>query len=186
MGGAFMFVMGFLASGFPLLNQAMVADANDAIRLEHGQDSTGLLYAMVCKDQKVVRALSIGLSFTLLGWLCYQATEGVTNTPGAIRAMGIVFLAAQVLFVLLEPACFLDYGLTAARHAEIRAARLAERIRTGGKSRVGGQRRQARPVSQSRPASRQSPPLAIDKRSDIPLLLAHVARGGSKAAGPED
>ena len=116
-----MFVMGFLAAGFPLLDRAMVADVGDAVRLEQGKHRIGLLYAMITTAQKVAGALSIGLSFTVLGWIGYQAKEGAVNTPEAIFGMQLVYLIGPVVFVMIGGACFIGYKLDSKRHGEIRA-----------------------------------------------------------------
>lgn len=121
LGGIFMFIMGFLQSGFPLLNRAMVADVGDAIRLEYGIQNVGLLYAMLSTDQKVARALSIGLPFIVLGALGYKAQQGALNTHQAIGAMEVTFLLPPILFVLIGGLVYIGYRLDAVRHAEIRA-----------------------------------------------------------------
>jgi Na+/melibiose symporter-like transporter len=117
-----MFVLGFLAAGFPLLDRAMVADVGDAVRLEQGKNRAGLLYAMITSTQKIASALSIGLTYTVLGWVGYQAGEGAHNTPAAVRGLEIVYLTGPVFFVMLGGLCFIGYKLDHKRHAEIRAA----------------------------------------------------------------
>jgi Na+/melibiose symporter-like transporter len=132
LAGGFMAVMGFLAAGFPLLDRAMVADVGDAVRLETGKNRISLLYAMITTSQKVAGAISIGFSFTVLGWIGYQAKEGARNTPDAIFGMQLVYLIAPVVFVMIGGACFIGYTLDSRRHADIRA-QLAERdARTPG------------------------------------------------------
>ena len=120
--GFFMFIMGFLASSFPLLDRAMVADVGDAVRLEQGQHRVGLLYAMITTVQKIASALSIGLSYTVLNWVGFNAKEGSVNTPAAIHGLQMVYLIGPILFVMLGGLCFLGYRLDAKRHAEIREA----------------------------------------------------------------
>lgn len=119
--GAMMFVLGFMASGFPLLDRAMVADVGDAVRLEKGKNRISLLYAMITTSQKVATALSIGFSYTALSLIGYQAKEGVANTPGAIVGMQLVYIIGPIFFVMLGGACFIGYKLDARRHGEIRA-----------------------------------------------------------------
>jgi Na+/melibiose symporter-like transporter len=116
-----MLVLGFLAAGFPLLDRAMVADVGDAVRLEKGKHRVGLLYAMITTVQKIAGALSIGLSFTVLGWIGFQAKEGAVNTPSAIFGMQLVYLIAPVTFVMAGGACYIGYKLDSKRHADIRA-----------------------------------------------------------------
>ena len=115
-----MFSLGFAASCFPLLDRAMVADVGDAIRLEKGKNRIGLLYAMITTTQKIAGALSIGFSFTVLGWIGYQAKEGATNTPAAIAGMQLVYIIGPIVFVMLGGACFIGYKLDSKRHGEIR------------------------------------------------------------------
>ena len=120
--GVFMFIMGFLASSFPLLDRAMVADVGDAVRLEQGKHRVGLLYAMITMTQKVAGSLSITLSFLVLGAIGYQAREGAINTPAAIHGLELVYLIGPVVFVMLGGACYIGYKLDDKRHGEIRAA----------------------------------------------------------------
>ncbi|MDE2356593.1 MAG: MFS transporter [Alphaproteobacteria bacterium] len=115
-----MFLLGFAASCFPLLDRAMVADVGDAIRLEKGKNRIGLLYAMITTTQKVASALSIGFSFTVLGWIGYRAKEGVVNSPQAIHGMEMVYIIGPIVFVMIGAACFIGYRLDSRRHAEIR------------------------------------------------------------------
>jgi Na+/melibiose symporter-like transporter len=118
----FMFLMGFLASSFSLLDRAMVADVGDAVLLEQGKHRVGLLYAMITSVQKIATALSIGLSFTVLGWIGFNPIEGATNTAGAILGLELVYLIGPVFFVMLGAALYIGYRLDSQRHAEIRAA----------------------------------------------------------------
>jgi Na+/melibiose symporter-like transporter len=120
--GIFMFMMGFLATSFALLDRAMVADVADAVRLEQGKNRAGLLYSMITMTQKVAGALSITFSFAVLGTIGYQAKEGARNTPAAIHGLELVYLIGPVVFVMLGAACFIGYKLDDKRHAEIRAA----------------------------------------------------------------
>jgi len=120
--GIFMFIMGFLATSFALLDRAMVADVGDAVRLEQGKNRVGLLYSMITMTQKVAGALSITLSFTVLGAIGYKAKDGAINTPAAIHGLELVYLIGPVVFVMLGGACYIGYKLNAARHAEIRTA----------------------------------------------------------------
>jgi GPH family glycoside/pentoside/hexuronide:cation symporter len=117
-----MFVLGFLAAGFPLLDRAMVADVGDAVRLEQGKNRVGLLYAMITSTQKIASGLSIGLTYTILGLVGYQAKEGAANTPAAIHGLELVYLTGPVFFVMLGGLCFIGYKLDHRRHSEIRAA----------------------------------------------------------------
>ncbi|HEY7852970.1 MAG TPA: MFS transporter, partial [Caulobacteraceae bacterium] len=117
-----MFVLGFLAAGFVLLDRAMVADVGDAVRLQQGKHRVGLLYAMITSSQKIASALSIGLTFTLLGLIGYKADEHALNSPAAIGGMELVYIVGPIVFVMLGGACFIGYKLDSRRHAEIRAA----------------------------------------------------------------
>jgi glycoside/pentoside/hexuronide:cation symporter, GPH family len=123
-----MFALGFLAAGFVLLGRAMCADAGDAIRLAKGKHQQGLLYAMMTSVEKIASAFSIGLTFTILGAVGYQAKEGAHNTPAAIHNLELVYILGPIFFVMLGGACYIGYKLDHKAHAEIRAA-LDERDR---------------------------------------------------------
>ncbi|HEY1880709.1 MAG TPA: MFS transporter [Caulobacteraceae bacterium] len=116
-----MFCLGFLASGFPLLDRAMVADVGDAVRLEKGKQRTALLYAMISTTQKLASSFSIALSYTLLAAIDYQAKEGAANSAAAIHGMELVYILVPIVFVMLGGACFIGYKLDFRRHADIRA-----------------------------------------------------------------
>lgn len=121
LGAIFMFVMGFLASSFPLLDRAMVADVGDAVRLEKGKQRVSLLFAMITTSQKLALAGAIFLSFLALGLIGYNAREGATNTHAAIVGMQFVYVVGPVVFVMLGAACFIGYKLDSKRHGQIRA-----------------------------------------------------------------
>ncbi len=114
--------VGFFAGGFPLLTRAMVADVGDAVRLDLGSPRNGLLYSMVTTSQKFGVALSIGVSFTLLGWVGYRAGEAAVNTPDAINGLKLVFVLVPILFAWIGALCFVGYALNAQRHDQIRSA----------------------------------------------------------------
>jgi len=116
-----MFILGFLASSFTMLDRAMVADVGDAVRLEQGKQRVSLLYAMITSSQKIATALSIGLSFTVLALVGFNPKEGAVNTPGAVLGLELVYLITPVVFVMIGAACYIGYKLDSKRHAEIRA-----------------------------------------------------------------
>ncbi len=115
-----MFVVGFIASAYLFLLSAMVADVSDEVRLETGKDRTALLYALFTGTQKIGSALSVGITFTILDYIGFKATEGSVNTPDAIWGLQACFVVAPVLSILLGGSMMWGYRLTAQRHAEIR------------------------------------------------------------------
>ena len=115
-----LFVLGFLAAGFTLLDRAMVADVADAVRLEKGRQRAGLLYAMITTTQKLAASAAILLSFTVLDAIGYRAKEGGANTPAAIHGLELVYILTPIVFVMLGAACYIGYRLDSKRHAEIR------------------------------------------------------------------
>ncbi len=117
----FMFLMGFLATSFTLLDRAMVADISDAVRLESGRQRIGVLYALITSTQKIAGALSIGLTYVVLSLVGYDPKAGSVNTPQSIHGLELVYLIGPVVFVMLGGACYIGYTLDAKRHAVIRA-----------------------------------------------------------------
>lgn len=117
----FMFLMGFLATSFTLLDRAMVADVSDAVRLETGRQRIGVLYALITSVQKVATALSIGLTFVVLSLIRFNPRIDAANSPQAIHGLELVYLIGPVVFVMLGGACYIGYKLDAKTHAQIRA-----------------------------------------------------------------
>lgn len=115
-----MAAVGFVSSAFLLIVRAMVADVADEVRLETGQERSGLLYALVTTTQKAGSAITVAVSFAILGMVGYDASEGATNTAAAIRGLELCYVFAPVILVFAGAASLLGYKLNAARHAEIR------------------------------------------------------------------
>ncbi len=118
--GVAMFLVGAMAAGFTVMIRAITADIADEIRLESGREWMGLMYAMTTATSKLASAGSIILTFSVLAAVGYQAKEGATNTPEAIRGLELAYIIGPIFFVMVAGACFIGYRLTAERHAEIR------------------------------------------------------------------
>ncbi|MEI9996683.1 MAG: MFS transporter [Rhizomicrobium sp.] len=130
---------GFMAAGFGLTINAMMADVGDEIRLHQGKERVSLLYSLLTFAAKLTAAFAIGLSLPLLQFFGYTAAEGAHNTPSAIRALEWIFVVGPILFVMLGGVCVLGWRLDAARHAQIckeldarDAAALGEAALVGG------------------------------------------------------
>jgi GPH family glycoside/pentoside/hexuronide:cation symporter len=125
---------GFMAAGFGLTINSMMADVGDEIRLHQGKERISLLYSVLTFASKLTAAFAIGLTFPLLAYFGYDAKEGAHNTPQAIDALQWIFIAGPILFVMLGGVCVVGWRLDAARHADVRArldARDAELERAG-------------------------------------------------------
>ena len=112
---------GFMAAGFGLTINSMMADVGDEIRLHQGKERISLLYAVLIFAAKLTAAFAIGLTFPLLEMFGYVAKEGAHNTPQAIAALQWIFITGPLLFVMLGGVCVWGWRLDAAKHADIRA-----------------------------------------------------------------
>jgi GPH family glycoside/pentoside/hexuronide:cation symporter len=112
---------GFMAAGFGLTINAMMADVGDEIRLHQGKERISLLYSVLSFAAKLTAAFAIGLTFPLLEYFGYVAKTGAHNTPAAIHALEWIFIAGPIAFVMLGGVCVWGWRLDAARHADIRA-----------------------------------------------------------------
>jgi Na+/melibiose symporter-like transporter len=117
-----MFSVGFCASAFIFLVQAMMADVGDEIRLTTGKERSGVLYAFITMTQKFGASITVSIIFPILAAVGYTAKEGVVNTPAAIRGLELCYLFAPMIMVLIGGALLFGYKLTPQRHGEIRAA----------------------------------------------------------------
>lgn len=115
-----MFCLGALATAFVVMVRAITADVSDELRLEGGRDLTGLLYAVTSATTKAASALSIFVSYWLLGLIGYDAKPHAHNGAAQIHGLELTFIIGPIVFVMLGGAAFLGYRLSADRHAEIR------------------------------------------------------------------
>jgi Na+/melibiose symporter-like transporter len=113
---------GFAGAGFELTIRSMLADAADEARLQDGRDRLSLIYSLNTAAAKVASAMAIVITFPLLQRLGFVPQLGLHNTPEAIRALGLTFVSGPIACVGLGALCMIGWKLTAARHAEIRAA----------------------------------------------------------------
>jgi Na+/melibiose symporter-like transporter len=112
---------GFMAAGFGLTINSMMADVGDEIRLHQGRERISLLYSVLTFAGKLTAGFAIGLTLPLLGWFGYDA-HNAHNTPAAINALAWLFIAGPILFVMLGGLCVWGWKLDAVRHAGVRAA----------------------------------------------------------------
>lgn len=116
-----MAAVGFCSSAFLLLVRAMVADVADQLRLETGQERSGVLFALVTLTQKFGTSITISIVFPILGAVGFNPKDGAVNTPHAIWGLEMCYLFAPIILVLVGGAMFFGYSLTAERQGEIRA-----------------------------------------------------------------
>jgi Na+/melibiose symporter-like transporter len=117
-----MFSVGFCAAAFIVLIRAMVADVADQLRLETGQERSGVLYALVTLTQKLGSSLAVTIIYPILDTFGYVAKPGYHNTPEAIRGLELCYVFAPIVLVTVGAACMIGYKLDAKRQSEIRAA----------------------------------------------------------------
>jgi len=116
-----MIAVGIPFSASPLLLRAMLADVGDEARLESGEDRTGMLYALLTATNKAGYAVAV-LTYFPLEWSGFDKSPGATNTPGALQALEILFVAVPIALLLTGSAVISRFRIDAARQAEIRAA----------------------------------------------------------------
>jgi Na+/melibiose symporter-like transporter len=112
---------GFMATGFALLLNAMMADVGDEIRLHQNKERMSLLYAVQTLAAKVAAAGAIAITYPLLARFGYDAREGAANTHAAIVGLQWVFLAGPTVCVALGGAAVFGWKLDAHKHAKVRA-----------------------------------------------------------------
>ena len=113
--------VGFCSSAFILLVRAMVADVADQLRLETGQERSGVLFALVTLTQKFGTSITISIVYPILAYVGFNPKDGAINTPHAIWGLEMCYLFAPVVLVLAGGAMFFGYSLTRERQTEIRA-----------------------------------------------------------------
>ncbi len=116
--GVALLVMAFAGSSYSgsLLLRSMMADAGDEIRLETGQDHTGLLYALLTATTKIGTALA-GLTFVALDIAGFHRGGG--NSPSALLWLQIMFIGTPTAVSALAAWLILGHRLDRRRHQEI-------------------------------------------------------------------
>ena len=115
-----MAAVGFCGSAFILLVRAMVADVADQLRLETGQERSGVLFALVTMTQKFGTSITISIVYPILGAVGFNPKDGAVNTPHAIWGLEMCYLFAPIILVVVGGAMFFGYTLTKERQTEIR------------------------------------------------------------------
>lgn len=113
--------VGFCGSAFILLVRAMVADVADQLRLETGQERSGVLFALVTMTQKFGTSITISIVYPILGAVGFNPKDGAINTAHAIWGLEMCYLFAPIILVVVGGTMFFGYTLTAQRQGEIRA-----------------------------------------------------------------
>ena len=116
-----MAAVGFCGSAFILLVRAMVADVADQLRLETGQERSGVLFALVTLTQKFGTSITISIVYPILGYVGFNPKDGALNTAHAIWGLEMCYLFAPIVLVLVGGTFFFGYTLTAERQGQIRA-----------------------------------------------------------------
>jgi Na+/melibiose symporter-like transporter len=111
---------GFMAVGFGLMVQSMMADVADEVRLEQGKERTSLIYAVNALAAKVASAISIIVAYPLIKSFGYSPAEGAVNSASAIHNLELTYIVGPIVFVMLGGACVLGWTMTPQRHEEIR------------------------------------------------------------------
>ncbi len=119
---ASMFSVGFCAAAFIVLIRAMVADVADQLRLETGQERSGVLYALVTLTQKLGSSLAVTIIYPILDMVGFVAKPGYHNTPEAIHGLAMCYVFAPIILVVVGSACLIGYKLDAKKQSEIRTA----------------------------------------------------------------
>jgi len=98
-----------------------MADVGDEIRLHQRKERMSLLYAVLTFAAKIAAAGAISITFPLLAFFGFNATEGARNTAAALRGLEWAFLTGPIVFIMLGGACVWGWKLDASRHAAVRA-----------------------------------------------------------------
>jgi Na+/melibiose symporter-like transporter len=100
----------------------MVADVADQLRLETGQERSGVLYGLVTLTQKLGSSLAVTIIYPVLDMVGFNAKPGAVNTPEALQGLSMSYVFAPIILVTIGSVCLIGYKLDAKRQSEIRQA----------------------------------------------------------------
>ena len=120
------FTLGLTFGAGAFLVRSMAADAADEARLDTGVDRLGQVYALLTSTTKVGSAVAVGVVFAVLDRAGFNATLGGRNSPDAMRALLLMYVATPAVLTAFGLLAVLGYRLNRVAHDEVRR-RLAER-----------------------------------------------------------
>lgn len=111
-----------LALGADLaIPSAIQADAVDADAAEHGEQRTGLYFAIWSVATKAALALSGAGALWALGAAGFSAAPGASNDPEALRALALLYAGAPVALKLVAVAMMWSFPLDRGAQEALRA-----------------------------------------------------------------
>ena len=113
------FLLGLSYGSALFLLRSMAADTADEIRLKLGKDCTGQLFALFGSTAKLGTAISAGCTLLLLQVAGFDAKLGTANTPGAIFAVEVLYVAGPGLFAVAGALLLAGYKLNRSEHERI-------------------------------------------------------------------
>jgi Na+/melibiose symporter-like transporter len=124
---AILAISGIGSGALSALPASMKADVVDLDAVESGEDRAGLFFAAWSLAVKFIAAVGQGLAFTTLAWIGFHARGD--NGPSEILGLRIFYSAGPMLLYLAALLIVWNYPITAARHAQLRAALAARGVR---------------------------------------------------------
>lgn len=119
--GLMVALVGLAFASGDLLLRAMMADVADQVRLEQGEDRTGLLFSILTATSKLGYAVSV-MTFAGLRLTGFDPTLGGANSETALIWLQAMFAGLPALCLVVGAWALWRYPLDQKRHAEIRAA----------------------------------------------------------------
>ncbi|MDP3379467.1 MAG: MFS transporter [Brevundimonas sp.] len=119
--GLMVALVGLAFASGDLLLRAMMADVADQVRLEQGEDRTGLLFSILTATSKLGYAVSV-MTFAGLRLTGFDPTLGGANSATALIWLQAMFAGLPALCLVVGAWALWRYPLDQKRHAEIRAA----------------------------------------------------------------
>lgn len=119
--GVMVALVGLAFASGDLLLRAMMADVADQVRLEQGEDRTGLLFSILTATSKLGYAVSV-MTFAGLRLTGFDPALGGANSETALIWLQAMFAGLPALCLVVGAWALWRYPLDQKRHAEIRAA----------------------------------------------------------------
>jgi Na+/melibiose symporter-like transporter len=122
-------IFGLNYAATPFIMRAILPDVADHDYLQTGEQRTGLFFSLLTLTNKIGQALAIGIAYTLLGWIGFDA-QG-ENSPQITQGVLTIYIILPTILNLVVVAFMWNFPLDSKAQQDLRTAIQAKTASAG-------------------------------------------------------